>query len=172
MGNFNWVDLLSIILLIRIGYIGFKSGLYIETFKLLAILFSVVIGLHFLEGLESFLKTHLFFSEWLAKELTIISILIVFFLIFFALRILLSKIMSTKFIPQVDKTGAIILGIVRGILTTSLVLVMLNFLPSIYLQKSIWNRSLSGPLLIKIAPGTYKYFIKFVPHTKTNEVLT
>ncbi len=164
MINFNWIDLFSLFLLIRIGYKGFKSGLFTEIFRLLATLVSIVTGLHFLDGLSSFIKARLFMPEWLAREFAIIAVFFVTFLAFFLLRVFVLRIMTTTFVPQCDKTGAIGLGITRGFLTISIVLLMLNMLPSDYVQKSLWQRSSSAPQVSKIAPAIYKYLIKFMPN--------
>jgi len=172
MIRFNWIDLFSLIILIRIGYISFKNGLFIEIIKILATLVSVVLGLHFFIRAGSFIKACLFLPGWLAKEIALLFIFLVSFLVFYSLRVFVFKVMTTKFATEVDKAGAIIVGLGRGFLTVSMILVMLNILPGRYIQKSLWRHSLTGPTIIKVAPVTYKYLFRFVPHGVVNNILT
>ncbi len=170
MIKFNWVDIFCLILLFRIGYISFKNGIFTEIFKFFAILVGIVVGLHFYDVSGKFIETHIFLPSWISQEFAIIGIILLIYLLFFLLKLCIQKIMSAKFEQQVDRGGALFFGVIRSFLTVSMVLVCLNLLPVKYIQRSIWDCSLSAPVIIKIAPLTYKYIMRFWPNTHVNEV--
>ncbi|MFH2145624.1 MAG: CvpA family protein [Candidatus Omnitrophota bacterium] len=171
MFKFNWIDLFFIILLIRIGYISSKNDLYAEILKFIATLTSLVLGLHFLPGAGRLLTTCLYLPNWLAKELAILVIFFIAFLIFFSIRIFLTQIMTAKFNSQVDRTGALVLGLLRAVLTFSMILVMLDILPNNYVAQSIWGKSYSAPKIIKVVPSIYRYVFRYEPNRVVSNIL-
>jgi uncharacterized membrane protein required for colicin V production len=54
--QFNWVDVFVVILLLRIIYCAIKNGIFIEFFKLLGMLLSCYLFLHYYTKLSVFFK--------------------------------------------------------------------------------------------------------------------
>ncbi len=68
---------------------------------------------------------------------------------------LLEKLVQVSFQAKLNKAGGLIAGLFRGILVTSVVLVVCRQLPSDYLTASIDEHSLSGHFVSRVAPAVY-----------------
>ena len=81
----NFIDILIIIPLIYAGYKGFKHGLIIEVFTLLALFVGLYAGIHFSDFISEYLKSTF---SWNSEYLPIISFTIIFLaigaMVFFA----------------------------------------------------------------------------------------
>jgi membrane protein required for colicin V production len=81
----NFIDILIIVPLIYAGYKGYKHGLIIEVFTLLALFVGLYAGIHFSDFIAEYLKTTF---SWNSEYLPIISFTIIFLaigaMVFFA----------------------------------------------------------------------------------------
>jgi membrane protein required for colicin V production len=81
----NFIDILIIVPLIYAGYKGYKHGLIIEVFTLLALFVGLYAGIHFSDFIAAYLKTTF---SWNSEYLPIISFTIIFLaigaMVFFA----------------------------------------------------------------------------------------
>jgi membrane protein required for colicin V production len=81
----NFIDILIIVPLIYAGYKGYKHGLIIEVFTLLALFVGLYAGIHFSDFIAAYLKTTF---SWNSEYLSIISFTIIFLaigaMVFFA----------------------------------------------------------------------------------------
>jgi membrane protein required for colicin V production len=81
----NFIDILIVVPLIYAGYKGYKHGLIIEVFTLLALFVGLYAGIHFSDFIAAYLKTTF---SWNSEYLPIISFTIIFLaigaMVFFA----------------------------------------------------------------------------------------
>jgi len=178
--QFNWVDILIIIILFRIVYVAFKNGLTSDFFKFLGTIAAIYLSMHY----------YTLFSDWIGKQipvagdklplefldfLSFLSIAIIGYLIFVLVRIAFSRFIQMKAVPKLNKWGGLLLGIGRGFLLTGLLTFMLVISSISYLKNSVTS-SYSGKYLLKIAPATYSllwngFFSKIMPNEKFNETI-
>ncbi|OQX87218.1 MAG: hypothetical protein B6D55_04050 [Candidatus Omnitrophica bacterium 4484_70.2] len=168
--QFNWINLISLLFLVRICYIAQKRGFLCEFVKLLGV---------FVASFFSFQYYSLFLSRFTTppfsfnrENVELVSFLIIFFIIsifFFFIRVLFSFFESQVHSP-VEKGIALLMGILRASLLISVFLFLLGLssFKSDYLYKSfsykIWGQ---------VAPKTYLLFFKVYkevnPAAKVNE---
>lgn len=175
--QFNWVDILAIILLFRIGYIAIKNGLSVELFKLLGTILAIYLSLHY----------YTLFSGWLvradAKPATVaflnltsfLVLAILGYLVFLLLRVIFYRFIKMEAVPRLNKWGGFVLGILRGFLLTGLIVFMLVASNIDYL-KSCVKDSYLGRYLFKVAPKTYAclwngFASKFMTKEKFNKTV-
>ena len=178
--QFNWVDILNIIILFRIGYVAFKNGLTSDFFKFLGTIAAIYLSMHY----------YTLFSDWIGKQipvagdklplefldfLSFLSIAIIGYLIFVLVRIAFSRFIQMKAVPKLNKWGGLLLGIGRGFLLAGLLTFMLVISSISYLKESVAS-SYSGKYLLKIAPATYSslwnvFFSKIMTNEKFNETI-
>jgi len=174
----NWVDILVVIILIRIGYVSRKTGFVKEFFKLLGTIFALYLGLHYYTKL----------SDFVGKKINIPAMPLEFFdFIFFVILVLIGYLIwvllresFTHFIkmeavPTLSKWGGLILGLSRSILLSSLVIFMLAISSVNYFKESTIN-SYSGKKLFKVATQTYSIIwnglmSKFMTQEKFNPTI-
>jgi len=170
--RFNWVDVLFVTLLIRIGYIGFKNGFLPEFFRLLGLLAAFILSFNNYTLVSQFLSAH---AKWTGAKPDVISFLFIFLLIVFIFKIfatvsanLLSKRES---ISGPDRLAGLVLGLGRGALLVGLIYVLFVNSPFKYLSTSTKDRSFSGQYISKVAPFVYKIGINFYPWHKNKTPL-
>jgi hypothetical protein len=78
-------------------------------------------------------------------------------------------------VPNLNKWGSLILGIIRSFLLVSLLIFIFVIAPGSYFRNSV-NNSYSGKRLFKIAPATYTWvwnsiMSKFQTQEKFNETI-
>ena len=161
--RFNWVDILFVTLLIRVGYVALKSGVLPEFFRFFGLLSAFIVSFNHYEALSYFLSAR---SEWAGSRPDIISFLFIFFSILFVFRVIsiIAKIFfGGDNISRLNRISGFSVGIGRASLMIALVYVLLVNGPFAYLSRSAEDNSFSGRYISKIAPFVYDVCMKFYP---------
>lgn len=159
----NWVDVFVVIFLIRTSYIGARTGLPPELFKIVGILLGLYLGMKFYSDFGSWVNSKIALPPELADGL---SFLILIFASIISLKFVgavLTKVVKLTFTERVDKWGGFIFGLARGAIVLSLIFMFLGILQIDYFMKSIEERSLTGPYFQKVAPFVYQVITKTTP---------
>lgn len=178
--QFNWVDILAIIILFRICYISLKLGLKAEFFKLLGTVVAIYLSLHYYTTFSDLLVGRApFTKERIPLEfmdfLSFASLAVLGYLVFVSLRVLFYRFLKMETVEELNLWGGFILGIVRGLLLIGLIIFMFGISSINYLKNSVIN-SYSGSYLFKIAPATYELLwkglaSKFMENEKFNQTI-
>lgn len=176
--QFNWVDILALILLFRIAYIAIKNGFSVELFKLCGTILAIYLSLHYYTVLSDWMRARggtekmpLEFLDFIVfLFLTIISCLV-----FVLLRSVFYRLIKLEAVPTLNKWGGLLLGAARGFLLVSLVVFMLAISSITYLKNSVKD-AYSGKSLFKVSVGTYSWLwntltSKFMPGEKFNNTV-
>lgn len=163
ISRINWVDVLTLIILLRTTYVGLDRGFSVEIFKFLGIVLALTAGLNFYLPVSQFLTGHSFLPISLAQILSFLGLVFISVLLFKLIQLFFKAIVKTEFVKWLDKSGGLILGILRGILICGLLFISLLLLPWNYPNYSIKQRSLSGLPILKVAETFYYFTFKFYP---------
>jgi len=174
----NWVDIFFVILLIRICYVAIKNGFSVELFKLLGTLSAVYLSLHYYIIFSNYIVGRIGEKFIPLEELdffSFITLAILGYLIFMLLGKAFSSFIHMEAVPNLNKWGSLILGIIRSFLLVSLLIFIFVIAPGSYFRNSV-NNSYSGKRLFKIAPATYTWvwnsiMSKFRTQEKFNETI-
>jgi len=172
--QFNWIDILIVIVLIRMCYIAVRMGFAVEAFKLLGTVFAVFFAFHYYLALTDV------FNSTVKDKLTVgfldfasfVLIGVVSYLALVIFRLSFLHVIKIEAVSQLNKWGSFVFGIARGILLSSLIVYGL-FISSIeYFQKSV-TESYLGSRIYEVAPSLYKktwsgLVSKFVTTEKPN----
>ncbi|MFA6216097.1 MAG: CvpA family protein [Candidatus Omnitrophota bacterium] len=176
--QFNWVDIVFVLILLRFCYIGLKNGFPSELFKFLGTMFSIYISLHYYAIVSDFLAARINLKI-LPKEFLdcIIFVLLASasYLVFVVLRETFGRYLKMEAVPQLNKWGGCVVSFIRAFFLTSLVSFALLISSVAYLKNSVVN-SYSGKPLYTMASSTYRWFwdgvmSKFMTHEKFNETV-
>lgn len=159
----NWVDILIIIFVLRCGYIGFRNGLFGEIFRSIGIITAIVVSIYNCGRLGKYISDHSFLSLFHSKILSIIALVIATVFIFSLIRAAVARLVKVEFGPRFSRIGGVLLGMARGGVLASLILVILLWLPTSSIEATIHERSYLGPSLIKVVPAIYDGLIRFYP---------
>lgn len=153
----NWIDIIIIILLALAVGIGFKKGLVQEIVGIIALVIAFFLAL----------KLHMVAAAMLAKMISglpkhiapTVGFVTVFLIVFLAITIvgwLLAKIIKATPLDFADKIGGMVIGLVKGALIISVILLLLALAP---LPKE-FNKKLDRSGMIrsirKVAPLVYE----------------
>ena len=161
ISRINWVDVLAVILLVRMGYIGFRLGLGAELLKLAGLTSGFLTGFRYYQQAGDGLAQRMFLStEWASVLALGAMVIAVYFLVTRSAR-LLEKVVQVNFEKKLSQIGGLLAGVVRGVLVSSVVLVACQQLPAPTMQESIQKHSLSGPMVSRVAPAVYDQLREF-----------
>ncbi|MBA2123498.1 hypothetical protein B9J78_00905 [bacterium Unc6] len=157
--TFNWVDVLVIILLIRAGFVGWTKGLTLEFFKFIGIVVTMFVSLRFYDNLSSWTQTRFLIPETYGDFIWFIILAATCILTIKLASIFLEKVVQLKFSASIEKPGGLSLGILRGILGTSLIIFAITLIHLEYLRTSV-ERSFLGYWLSRIPVELHSWFFK------------
>lgn len=164
MAQVNWIDVIALLLVIRLGYMGLRLGVVAELTKLFGVLVGLFVGLRWSLDATAWVVAHSFLNEAWAGVMILAGLVVGSYLaVVIALR-LLQKAATLHVAPMLDKAGGLIVATVRAALIASLAAVAVAQLPSPYLRTSLEERSWSGRYLSRLAPMVYAAAAAVTPH--------
>lgn len=171
----NWADFLAVVIIARMCYIGIKTGIGIELFKVIGLWLATVISFQiYTTPLSDALNERLPALPLDAGDFFVFVCLVT--IVILAVRIvresffLLVKIEAQS---TVNRWTGLTVGFLRGLWICSLVFFALTISTIQYLEEST-KASLLGHRLLVMAPHIYKgaydgLISKFFPRSKINE---
>ena len=164
--KFYWIDLVSIILFLRIGYISFRHGFLNESVKLLGIILASFFSLQYYSSFlaDVFTKKPFYFNR---ENLNFISFIIIFVVISFLFSLirrfffLLSKKENFNTLEKIFSLG---LGLIRAALLVSVIVFAIWINPR---TSEDFSKSFSYKKFNKVVPvfyvGTFRVLKKINP---------
>ena len=137
------------------SYIGFRLGLSSELVKLAAVVGGFFVSFRYYQGVGDFVAHQTFLSTEWAGALVMVGLIAGVYIGVILVMRLLERLAQLTFHAKVNQVGGLLVGLVRGGLVASVILVALRQLPSSYLAASIEERSLTGPIVSRMAPAVY-----------------
>jgi len=164
--------MLYVIIIAIIGFciiVGIKRGLILELVSLLNLFICIILTFSFFESLAQYIDRFFISPFWQQSEnmpFTAISFVANIILFFILSSFLSNKIfgrLRVKLLYLIDRLGGMILGVIRGFLIASLILIILFMLPA---NSSILKGNKSHNVERKIyliTPKLYEYLVKIQP---------
>jgi uncharacterized membrane protein required for colicin V production len=157
VNSINWVDVAMVVLLIRIVFIGVKTGFITELFKLFGVFCASFVALHYYSPL----------AVLLAKKINVSLVVLEcsFFILMVSLVVIAAKYMRDGFLlifkletthAGVNQWGAGIFSIIRALFLASVVMFGVLLMRVEWLQRETMT-SVSSKLALKVAPNTYSF---------------
>ncbi len=153
--NFNILDILVLVVFVRGFYVGRRGGFISELLKLVGIVFSTFVILHYYSALGLFLRERFFIpaavSDFAAFAVLTVTAMIVFFLIREGWLI----VFKIEVKSAINKWGGSLLSLATSLLICSLLLLTLTLLNNSYIDQHLRD-SLSRFLLKSPSVTVYK----------------
>lgn len=153
----NWIDILIIIYIVRAFFHGKKRGFSFEITAFVSALASWVLAIHFYQGLGLSINKWFLLSLETARVISFAGIAICILFLGAILSRLIKKIMKLSFLPNIEKIGGCILGILRGISISAIIIVALALTPSKAIQQEVYISSFFGNYLVALSPRLHKW---------------
>jgi len=157
--QFNFLDIVIIVIALRICFIAFQKGIAVEFFKLLGIIFGTYVALHYYTSFSDMLGRRFMLKEMPLEFLDFIVFIMLAaggYLGFVILRSLFYRFIKIEAVPKLNQLGGLILGVMRvffviGLLTYTLMISSVKYLNEAVKYSYLGSRS--G----EISAGTYRW---------------
>lgn len=155
--QFNWIDIIIFMVLIRILFMGLKHGIVSELLQLTGTLAGLYLGMHYFSGLSDYLRQHpglKLVPRDMLSLLVFLTLVMMGYSILVGLRLALHKFLTVQVVPGVSRWGGCAASFLRGILACSL-LVYALFIPQSHYLRASCRSALCGSVLLETGPRIY-----------------
>lgn len=125
-GFMNFVDIIIVVPLVYAAWRGFKKGLIIEVFTLLALLVGIYAGIHFSDWTSARIEEYFDFD---ANYLPVIAFTVTFLavgaMVFFAGKMLEQMVKVVNLSP-INKIMGVVFGMLKMVYTLSILIILLE----------------------------------------------
>lgn len=174
----NAVDLIIAIILIRVCWTAVKTGVVTEVFKLLGTISATYLSLHYFTTLADVMRGGKATKPMSLEFLDFLAFMLLVFLgygFFVVARLAFARFIKAEAVPRLNRIGGLILGVVRGLIASSLIVFML-IICSVSVVKEMATASYFGRRITKISYSIYSgmwngFFSKIMPHESVNQTL-
>ena len=174
----NIVDLAIAILLVKICYTAVKTGLVTEAFKLLGTIAATYLAMHYFTALADLVRGGGVAKTVGLEFLDFLAFIVLAFLgygFFLVARMAFARFIKVEAAPRLNRIGGLALGVVRGLIAGSLLVLML-FISSVSAISDMARVSFFGTKIAKISFSLYNgmwrgFFSKVIPQERPNEII-
>lgn len=155
----NYLDIIIAVLLIAFGYGGWRKGIIIEVTTLLGLGVGLYGAFHFCDFTANKLVEYV---EIDPKYLHLISFIVTFIVVAIIVNLLgrlVSKMVKAINLGFIDKAGGFLVGLAKGLLICSLLVMLLNVLNlKGVVKEDAKQKSLLYPYVEQTVPYVYQGF--------------
>lgn len=157
----NGLDVLIGIFILIGAYRGYKAGFIVEVTSLIAIILGIFLGFHLLDAAIVLLKDMINVKESILPFLAFATVFLIVVIGVSLVGRLFRGIIENSFLGSFDQALGAVLGILKIMFLTSIVVWLLN---SISIIPSLWmEESVLYPMVAGIAPEVAGWFSAIFP---------
>jgi len=157
----NTLDVIILVIIIFLAYLGYRRGFLVSIFSLISILIGIVLATKFHSGFALVLGK-------LIKDtrvLNLVSFVLIFLVIYFAGIFIANKLSKiSNFTKSFDKILGVILGGIKGLLVASLIIIFLKSFGM--MGDNMFRGSSLYPYVHRFAPDTFDTVSKVLPFNR------
>jgi len=164
----NWVDIILVVFIVYSFTAGKKRGLSVEFPSLIFAFIAWAAGLNYYQGLGRSLSKWFLLTIPTANTIAFAGICAGVLFIGFLMGKFLKKVMKLSFVPGIEKVGGCIMGTVKGICISAIVIVALVMSSASFLQQEIYIKSFLGNYFVALSPKMHAWIWPEGPGTKNS----
>jgi len=161
--QFNWVDVVVLILVIRGIIRGAKNGIVLEFFSLIGWCLALYLSLKFYKPIASNIYKRTEIPLVLNEIFVFGGIMAGTILVANFIGNIFKHIVKIKVVEKISLWGGMVLGMLKGLVILSSLFYLLGILEIPYLDNSIKERSLSGRMITKVSEIVYQNMEEIFP---------
>lgn len=147
--KFNWIDIVIVCLILITSYKGSQKGFLTEMFKLLGVILSIYLSLHYFSKASDYLLNHfknldVIFSDFVC----FVVIVVLSYAAVTLLREVFSHFVKVEAVSVLERWGGLALGFARGLLLVSMLLIIFHLSTVPYLKGSVKKSYLGAQLAL------------------------
>lgn len=164
--NFNWIDIVIIINILRSFYVGFKDGLSAEIVRLIKNIAALVMAMHIYNPLGKIICINSLYSIYVAQAVAFTVTVIFLYIFFYFVEKFVRIILQFTFIGCVESYGGMLAGSVRSFISALTIVFMFSLMPVDFMVKQVAFRSYIGNKMLKKFPP---FFVKEIEPILSSE---
>lgn len=153
--QFNWVDIIVLIFLLRGIYRGAKNGVILELFSLSGWGLAIFLSFKFYKSIAQTLKERTELPLVLDELLAFAAIIIATIILANIVGGILKHIIKIKIVERISLWAGAVLGLMKAGVVLSVIFYGAGILSIPYLEKSIKEKSLSGKVISRVSGVVY-----------------
>lgn len=176
LAEFNWIDLVVLLLFLRMCFIGLRTGLIVELFKIFGLILAIYVSLHYFSQAGNFLNNLVpFLGIKISDFLCFIILAGLSYATVVIIRESFRRMVKVEAVNVLDRWGGLALGLARGFLLISMVFIIFYFSGILYFVESV-KKSYLGSRLVYTDVRLYEFIhkeiaLKLVPDSQLNQDL-
>ncbi len=162
----NGIDIVVIIILSIFLIRGLFRGILIEVLSLVGMILAYIIALREMSTIANLIAKYISLPDFV---LSLFSFTILFILVLLVTRLLaktLSKLVKETLVGWLDRLGGGVFGLAKGVIVTSLVLLLLSLIPLPEAIKTEQQKSTLDKSIRPVTPAIFNWIIKVFPQSK------
>ena len=176
LAKFNWIDLVILLLFLRMCFIGLRTGLITELFKIFGLILAIYVSLHYFSQAGSFLNN---LAPFLGMEISDFFCFVILAGLSYATVVIIrgtfARMVKVEAVNMLDRWGGLTLGFCRSFLLISMIFIILYLSNIIYFVESI-KKSHLGSRLVYSDVRVYEFIHnrivrRLVPDSQLNQDL-
>ena len=163
----NWVDLLALILILRIGYTGSFLGIGKQILPLLSLLFTLTFSLYYYDKITLFITSRSTLPRSVCEFFIFLFIVIILSIITQIINRYI-RFKRPEVLVPIERVGGVVFGLLRATIITGLIFVILLLTPIEGIGESI-RSSASGTFIVKLNLDFYTNIINAIRKDRTDK---
>ena len=159
----TWVDYVTVIVLLRGFYVGYRGGVFPEILRIASYLVTMLAALYFYEELARQITLKSFLNQTTATAVAFASLLVVTFLIMKLLRVVILKLLKVGEGGVLLRLVGLVMGGLRWIVLLSFIFMLIDRSPLTQLKKDIHTRSVAGEEVSRVGPLLFDFMAHLSP---------
>ena len=162
-GAFKWLDGVIVLFLILAVIQGLRAGLLKTVFSILGLVAALTMGYKYYARVSSFILSYISLPHFIVDLIAFLFIFSSVILAVHYLGELISSITRLKFIRFLDKTGGGFAGLLLGLTTCGVILILLTAFPTFDSMQDHLETSTLSPPIIGATTGLYSELANILP---------
>lgn len=154
--NFNWIDIVIIINILRSFFVGFKDGLSAEIIRLIKNIAALVIAVHIYNPLGNLICINSLYPVTVAHAVAFTFTVIFLYIFFYFVEKFVRIILQFTFIGCVESYGGMLTASVRSFISALTLVFMFSLMPVDFIVKQVAFRSYIGHHMLMKFPAFFE----------------
>ena len=159
LSQLGWIDLVIAILFVLGAIIGFIRGVGHQLPRLIALIATTVVSIHFYDRISQLVTEHSSISPVISQMAAFFLLAIGTTLVANLILSLCAKLVKVEFVYALERIGGLGIGACRYVLLFSLVSFFITLLPLPVIEELYSTQSLGGDMILQLCSSVHDYSI-------------
>ena len=162
ISQLGWIDFIIAIVLLLGAIIGFTRGLSHQLPRLIALIATTVVSIHYYDRISQLVTEHSTISPIVSQMASFFLLAIGTNLVAKLIFSVCAKLGHVDFVYTLERIGGIGMGVCRYLLLLSLISYFINILSVPVIEELYSTRSLGGKMILEFCPQVHDYTVATV----------